>query len=169
MKTKNLIILSLFVGIGAILHAIIPGFVSSMQPDFSLIMMFLGILLFPDKKSVILLGVATGIVSGLTSSIGLIPNLIDKVITSLCFFGLYLIARKTRNIIINACLSAVGTLISGTVFLSVALVLIGLPESFIIMFTGAVLPATLVNSIAILLIYPIVLNIAKRAKIIEFA
>lgn len=169
MKTKDLAVMALFIGIGAILHAIIPSSVGTMKPDFSLIMMFLGIILFPNRKNVLLLGIATGIISGLTSAIGLMPNLIDKFITAFVFYGLYLLVKKSRSVIINGILAAIGTLISGTVFLSSALVITGLPAAFMMMFTGAVLPAILVNTIVIVIMYPIVTQIAKRAKVIEYA
>ena len=54
MNTKNLVLMSLLVGVGAVLYIIIPGFNGGMKPDFMLTMMFIGILLFPDVKSVFL-------------------------------------------------------------------------------------------------------------------
>ncbi|MCG3056487.1 hypothetical protein KZ287_30420, partial [Escherichia coli] len=47
MNTKTLVSLSLLVGIGAVLHAIMPPVLFGMKPDMMLTMMFLGILLFP--------------------------------------------------------------------------------------------------------------------------
>ncbi len=47
MKTKELVIMALFAAIGAALHSIIPPFLGGMKPDMMLIMMFMGILLFP--------------------------------------------------------------------------------------------------------------------------
>ena len=52
---------------GAVLHAVVPGFSLGMKPDMMLTMMFLGIILFPDTKSVLLLGLATGIISGINN------------------------------------------------------------------------------------------------------
>jgi hypothetical protein len=60
LNTKNLVALSLLVGIGAVLHAVIPGFFLGMKPDMMLTMMFLGIVLFPDRKSVFLLALLRG-------------------------------------------------------------------------------------------------------------
>ena len=46
MNTRTLVLLSLFVGIGAVLHTVIPGFFFGMKPDMMLTMMFLGIMLY---------------------------------------------------------------------------------------------------------------------------
>ena len=134
MKTKNLVALALLVGMGTVLHAVVPGFFLGMKPDMMLTMMFLGIILFPDKKSVLLLGLATGIISGLTTTFpgGLFPNIIDKFITSFVFFALFLAFSKYKKSIISvAVLTVIGTIISGTVFLGSALVIVGLPGPFV--------------------------------------
>ena len=76
MNTKNLVLMSLLLAVGAVLYIIIPGFNGGMKPDFMLTMMFIGILLFPDVKSVFLLGITTGVISGLFSTFpgGFVPN-----------------------------------------------------------------------------------------------
>ena len=50
MNTKSLVTLSLLVGIGAVLHTVVPGFAFGMKPDLMLLMMFLGIFLLPDLR-----------------------------------------------------------------------------------------------------------------------
>ena len=96
MNTKNLVLMSLLLAVGAVLYIIIPGFNGGMKPDFMLTMMFIGILLFPDVKSVFLLGITTGVISGLFSTFpgGFVPNVIDKSITAFVFFGLVLLLNK---------------------------------------------------------------------------
>lgn len=170
MKTKVLVILSLFVAMGVALHTIIPSFVGWMKPDMSLVMMFLGILLFPNIKYVTLLGMVTGVLSGLTTSFpgGLIPNIIDKIITAFIFFIIVLAVQKlVKKTVTAAVLTVIGTLISGVVFLTAALLIVGLPGGvgFIGLFTAVVLPAMLVNAITISVIYPIVQSILKRSNI----
>lgn len=168
MKTKNLVALALLVGIGAVLHAVIPGIFLGMKPDMMLAMMFLGIVLFPDFKSVLLLGIVTGLISGITTTFpgGLIPNIIDKLVTSLLFFGLFVALRKFRSSIVSvAVLTAVGTIISGTVFLTSAFFIVGLPGPFAGLFAAVVLPAAVVNTIAMIIIYPIALSVVKRTKL----
>jgi Tryptophan transporter TrpP len=169
MNSKNLVALALLVGMGAVLHTVVPGIVFGMKPDMMLTMMFLGILLFPDVRSVLLLGIATGIISALTTSfpVGQIPNLIDKPITAFLFFGLYLMMVKlNKPLIVSAILTALGTLFSGIIFLTSAYLLVGLPGAFVVLFTGTVLPATAINTVLMIVLYPIAQTIGKRTKLI---
>jgi hypothetical protein len=168
MNTKNLVALSLLVGIGAVLHAVIPPIFLGMKPDMMLTMMFLGIVLFPEGKNVLLVAIVTGVISGLTTTFpgGLFPNIIDKFVTGLLFFGLFLLLNKFRDSIVSVgVLTAIGTLISGTVFLTSAYFLVGLPGPFLGLFAAVVLPATAINTVAMVVIYPIVSSIFKRTKI----
>ncbi|WP_144462575.1 tryptophan transporter [Siminovitchia fortis] len=173
MNTRTLVILSLFVAIGAALHFIMPGIYMGMKPDTMLAMMFLGIALFPDKKNVLLLGLVTGLLAGLTSSFpgGLIPNLIDKPITAFVFFGLYLlIAKNMSNLIGVSILTGVGTIVSGTVFLTSALLIVGgLPAPFAALFGTVVIPATIMNAIAMFILFPIVKTILRRTNLMQQA
>lgn len=168
MNTKNLVALALLVGIGAVLDAVMPGIFFGMKPDMMLTMMFLGIILFPEMKSVLLLGIVTGIISGLTTTFpgGLIPNIIDKLVTSMLFFGLFVALNKFRGSVISvAILTAVGTLISGSVFLTSAYFIVGLPGPFAALFAGVVLPAVVINTVTMIIIYPIALTVVKRTKL----
>lgn len=165
MNTKKLVAIALLIGMGTVLHAVVPGFVFGMKPDMMLTMMFLGIILFRDLKSVLLIGLATGIISGITTSMpgGFFPNLIDKTITSFIFFGLFLALGKLKTSIISvAVLTAIGTLISGAIFLSVAALIVGLPGQFAAMFAAAVLPAAAVNTIVMIVLYPVATTIMKK-------
>lgn len=168
MNTKNLVALSLLVGMGAVLHTVIPGFFLGMKPDMMLTMMFLGIILFPEKKSVLLLGLVTGIISGLTTTFpgGLFPNIIDKAVTSFAVFGLLLAFGKFRHTIAGiGVLTVMGTLISGLVFLGSAYFIVGLPGPFVGLFAAVVLPAAAFNTVAMVILYPIAKSIVKRTKI----
>lgn len=171
MKTRVLIILSLLVGIGAVLHAVAPPILFGMRPDMLLSMMFLGILLFPKLQYVFILSIVTGIVSALTTTVpgGQIANIIDKPITALIFLGLFLLVKNSVNKNISApVLTAIGTMISGSIFLFVALFIVGLLEGgFIAMFLAIVLPATAVNTIVMVVIYPVIQGIFNRAQPIE--
>ena len=167
MNTKKLVAIALLVGMGTVLHAVVPGFALGMKPDMMLTMMFLGIILFPDTKSVLLLGLATGIISGITTSFpgGLFPNIIDKAITSFIFLALFTICAKfQKSIITVGVLTAIGTLISGTIFLGSAYLLVGLPGQFVGMFAVAVLPATVVNTIVMIVLYPVATSVLKKSK-----
>jgi Tryptophan transporter TrpP len=165
MNTKKLVAIALLVGMGTVLHAVVPGFVFGMKPDMMLTMMFLGIILFPDFKSVLLIGLATGIISGMTTSMpgGFLPNVIDKFITAFVFLGLFMALGKFKKSIISvAVLTAIGTLISGAIFLGVASIIVGLPGQFAAMFAAAVLPAAVVNTIVMIVLYPVSTSIMKK-------
>ena len=168
MNTRILVILSLLVGIGTVLHAFVPPMLFGVKPDMLLSMMFLGILLFPKMKYVLILSIASGIISALTTSApgGQIANIIDKPITAILFFGMFLLLKNRININISApVLTAVGTMISGSIFLSVALYILGLMEGgFLALFVGMVLPATVLNTIIMIVVYPIIQSIMKRSK-----
>lgn len=168
MKTKNLVVLALLVGMGAVLHVVIPGIGAGMKPDMMLVMMFLGIILFPDVKSVLVLAIATGVISALTTSfpLGQIPNMIDKPVTAFIFFGLFMALKKYRSNIVSAgILTAIGTIVSGTVFLGSALLLFELPAPFSVLFAGVVLPTVALNTIAMVILYPIAQSIVKRTNL----
>lgn len=168
MNTKNLVTLSLLVGIGTVLHTVMPGIVFGMKPDLMLIMMFLGIFLFPDLKSTVLLGSVTGVISGLTTTFpgGLIPNLIDKFFTALLMYAIFSIVQKLgKTFAFSLVLTFIGTLVSGMLFLGSAYLIIGLPGPFLALAAGVVLPATVVNTVVMALIHPIASGILKRSNI----
>ncbi len=151
MKTKQLVINSLLLAVGFILHYVTPA-IGSMQIDSSLITMILVINLNKNNFSTCLAGgIATGIFSGLTSKfpLGFIPNIIDKISTAIAVYLLIKLLDKTalsskiKAIVVNA----VGTLVSGIVFLASALLLVGLPAPFSVLFITVVIPATVVNTI----------------------
>ncbi|MEH7503243.1 tryptophan transporter [Neobacillus drentensis] len=167
MNTKNIVILALLAGIGVVLHTVMPSFLG-IKPDMMLAMMFLGIILIPEIKSVLLLAIVTGVLSALTTGFpgGQIPNIIDKPITALVFLGLFLALKKYRNSIISVgVLTAVGTVVSGTIFLTAAFYLVGLPMSFTALFAAGVLPAVALNTVTMIILYPVAQSIVKRTKL----
>lgn len=174
MNTRVLVSLALLVGIGAVLHAVIPGIFFGMKPDMMLTMMFLAILLFPNVKAAGLVGIVTGIISAMTTSFpgGQIPNVIDKIITAFIFFAFVLLLKKYSQTLVSAAiLTAVGTVVSGTIFLTAALLLVELPggAAFSGLFLAVVLPAAVINTIVMVIIYPIASSIFKRMNITAHA
>ena len=152
MKTKQLVTNSLLLAIGFLLHYITPTLGLPMQIDFSLITLILVITLNKSSFSTCLAsGVATGIFSGLTTKFpaGLAPNIVDKILTTVAVYFLVKLLDKTvlsskiKVVITNA----VGTLVSGMVFLFSALLLTGLPAPFSLLFTTVVIPAIVVNTV----------------------
>ena len=153
MKTKQLVTNALLLAIGFLLHYFTPAIGLPMQIDFSLITLILIINLNKNNFNVgIASGIATGIFSGMTTKFpaGLIPNIIDKILTTVAVYLLIKLLDKTalHNKIKAIVVNAVGTLISGTVFLVSALLLVGLPAPFSLLFVTVVIPATIVNTIA---------------------
>ena len=150
--TKQLVTNALLLAVGFILHAVTPVLGLQMQPDFSLITLVLVITLNKNNfGSCIAAGIATGIFSGITSKfpMGLIPNIIDKLVTTIAVYFLVKLLDKTtlHNKIKSIVVNAIGTLVSGVVFLVSALLLVGLPAPFSLLFTTIVVPAIAVNTI----------------------
>ena len=152
-NTKQLVTNSLLLAVGFLLHYVTPAIGLPMQIDFSLITLILIINLNKNNFNVgIAAGIATGIFSGVTSKfpMGMIPNIIDKIVTTITVYLLLKLLDKTtlHNKIKAVITNAVGTLVSGTVFLCSALLLVGLPAPISVLFTTVVIPATIVNTIA---------------------
>ena len=153
MKTKQLVTNSLLLAVGFLLHYVTPTLGLPMQIDFSLITLILIINLNKNSFSTCLAsGVATGIFSGLTTKfpLGFIPNIVDKIMTTVIVYLIIRLLDKTvlSNKIKAVIVNAVGTVISGTVFLVSALLLVGLPSPFSLLLVTVVIPATIVNTIA---------------------
>ena len=169
MNARILVILAMFLGMGTVLHFVMPP-IFGVTPDMLLTFMFLGIVLFPDKKNVLLLGIGTGILAALTTAfpMGQIPNLIDKPISAFVFFALFLVlGKKANNPLSIAILGGVMTIVSGVLFLGSAYFLFELPGPFVALFASAVLPTALINTVLLFILYPIVKNILLRSKIIQ--
>ena len=151
-NTKQLVTNSLLLAVGFLLHYVTPAIGLPMQIDFSLITLVLIINLNRNSFSTCLAsGVATGIFSGITTKfpLGFIPNITDKITTAIAVYLLLKLLDKTalnskiKTIVVNA----VGTLVSGMVFLASALLLVGLPAPFSVLFITVVIPAIVVNTI----------------------
>ena len=152
MKTKQLTTNAVLLAVGFLLHYVTPAIGLPMQIDFSLITLVLIITLNKNSfNTCVASGVATGIFAGLTTKfpMGLIPNIIDKITTAIFVYLLIKLLDKTalhskiKTIVINA----VGTLVSGIVFLVSALLLVGLPAQFSVLFVTVVIPAIAVNTV----------------------
>ncbi|MGI6227966.1 MAG: tryptophan transporter [Peptococcales bacterium] len=170
MNIREMAQISLLLAVGFILHAVVPGYGAGMKPDLLLAMLFVIILLKKDLKASLLAGVVAGIIAALTTTFpaGQIPNLIDKVAASLFVYLLVkVLADRIPNVITAGIIGSLGTILSGTVFLATALALTGLPAPFLVLFTTVVLPATVLNTIGIIVLYPIVTfskQVVERAR-----
>ena len=153
MKTKQLTTNAVLLAVGFLLHYVTPAIGLPMQIDISLITLILVITLNKNNFGTCMAaGIATGIFSGITSKfpLGFIPNIIDKIMTTIAVYLLLKLLDKTtlHNKIKAVITNAVGTVISGTVFLVSALLLVGLPAPISVLFVTVVIPATIVNTIA---------------------
>ena len=167
MNTKNLVLMALLVAVGAALYIVVPGINGGMKADFMLTMMFIGIILFPTFKETFLLAVTSGVLSGLFSTFpgGFLPNIIDKFVTGFVFLLVVLALRKfIKNIIVNYCIVGLGTVLSGTLFLSMALLLTDVPIDFKYLFLTVVIPTTALNVIVYAVVFPIVTKLLKRSN-----
>ena len=162
MKTKQLTINALLLAVGFILHYVTPA-IGSMQIDFSLITLVLIIAFNKNSfNTCIASGIATGIFAGLTTKfpMGLVPNIIDKIVTTVAMYFLIKLLDKTslQSRIKTVVVYAMGTLISGITFLTSALILVGLPASFGLLFATVVIPAVVINTIVGCLLNKICMN-----------
>jgi len=148
MKTNKIIITSLFLAIGLILHQITPSILLGIKPDFLLVFMILSIILTKDFKITFITGIVAGVLCALSTSFpgGQLPNIIDKIITSMIVYVIYKKSNTNSPLKLTS-IYFIGTIISGSIFLGSALILFGLPAPFLILFVSIVLPTSLLNSL----------------------
>ncbi|NLZ49177.1 MAG: tryptophan transporter [Clostridiales bacterium] len=170
MNTKKLTLASILLAIGLVLHYAIPGTLGAMKPDAMLAMIFIAIFICDDYKSTLAISVVAGIITALTTSFpgGQIPNIIDKLVTCQVVFLLVKATNKLNHQVKMIIISIIGTLVSGSVFLYSAMLIVGLPagSSFTALFIFTVLPATLVNTVLALIVYNILFTSNKRISYI---
>lgn len=166
MNIRKLTINSLLLAVGAVLHQVAPPILFGMKPDFSLIMLFIILMYNKDYKTCISTGIIAGILAAVTTTFpgGQIPNIIDKVVTTnVMFFAIKLIGNSINNQAKMIFSSVFGTFISGTAFLTSALIIVGLPASFKVLFFSVVMPACAINTIIGVIVFNAV-NVAMRRK-----
>lgn len=170
MKTNKIIITSLLLAIGLILHQITPGIFFGIKPDFLLVFMILSIILTKNFKITVITGLVAGVLCALTTSFpgGQLPNIIDKLITSILVYFIYKISNS-NSVFKLTVIYFLGTLVSGSIFLGSALIVFGLPAPFLILFIYVVLPASLLNSFMGFFIHKLVMtNPTIKSKFINY-
>lgn len=159
MDLKKFVLNSFLLAIGVLLHQITPPLFLGMKPDFSLIMLFIIILINKDFKQCLAAGLVAGIFTALTTGFpgGQVANVADKLITTIfIFLAVRIFSKYMKKQILVILLLAIGTLISGTVFLSTAAFIAGLPGNFHELFAFIVLPASLINTIVGIVLYNVI-------------
>jgi hypothetical protein len=163
MNLRKNILIALLLARGYIMHQIVPGTIGNMKFDLMLSFIFVALFITRDFKSALLTGLLGGIITALTTTFpgGQVANIIDKLVTCMVVYLLMLIADKLKfNQVSTGIIAFVGTIVSGTVFLGSALVILGqLPAPFAALFAGIVLPTAVTNIFVTLVVY----NTAKLA------
>lgn len=180
MNTRKLTINAILLAVGALLHQITPAIGLPMQPDFSLVMLFIIIIINKnDYKTSVIAAIITGVFAALTTKFpgGQIPNIIDKIISVNIVYLIMIVINKIklfsnlnekkRSRLMVIIIFPIGTLISGTIFLLSAQLIVGLPAPFIALFLAVVLPATLINLVAGVFLYKVVEVSMKRIAYIS--
>ena len=154
IQTRNLTVSAIFMALGLVLHLMVPGVFFGVKPDFLLSMMFISLMIVDDSKEALLIGVAGGIMSALTTGFpaGQIPNFIEKIITSLVIFYVIKTIGKNFSVPKIILIFALGTLISGTLFLTIALTMTNQLNLFLPSYP-AVLVAMVINAILGIFLY----------------
>lgn len=159
MSLKDTTQIALLLAVGTVLRIIMPAYGAGMKPDVALAMLFIIIVLNPKPKVVLVSGIIAGLLAAMTTGFpgGQIPNIIDKPLTALFAFGIVAILKgRIPDAFLSVVLSVIGTIFSGTVFMLTALVLVGLPAAFNILFATVVLPGAVLNTISALVLYPVI-------------
>lgn len=177
LRIKDIVLTGLLLAIGTILHVFIPGFGAGMKPDTIAAMLIVIVLMYRNFKITLIAGIAGGILAALTTTFpgGQLPNIIDKIVTSLVVLAFaYIIAIPLEKLLSKkpvrflgskstlgtyiACgvIGFLGTIVSGLVFLTSALYIVGLPAPFEILFLTVVIPAAIASTIVVMVLYPLV-------------
>ncbi|MDP4144410.1 MAG: tryptophan transporter [Bacillota bacterium] len=167
MNIRKLTTNALLLAVGAVLHQISPPLFFGVKPDFSLAMLFIIMIMNEDYQTTLICGIIAGVFAALTTALpgGQPANIIDKIITShIIFFLLKPIRNKLNNQIKIIAATAIGTIISGSIFLTVVIEFFGFKQPFYGLFVGLVLPTALINTVVGFILYN-ALNLAlKRSK-----
>lgn len=162
MELRKNILSAILLAVGFVLHQIVPPFMG-VTFDIQLAMLFVVIAINMDLKNTIITSLASGIITALTTKFpgGQIPNIIDKAITGLLVYFLLLALKKILNKHLSlVVVGLVGTIISGSIFLTAAKFMAGLPAPFSFLFLTVVLPTAAAN----ILITPVIFSLVDFSK-----
>ncbi|MBF8983696.1 tryptophan transporter [Lutibacter sp. B2] len=170
MELRKNIITALLIAVGFILSQIIPGIIVGMKFDLMLSVMFVCLLINKEFKNVLVTAFLGGVITAMTTTFpgGQLPNLIDKFITCMMvYFIIRIMGKFRKNLLGIGMVAFIGTLISGSVFLTSASMIVGLPAKFKLLFMGIVLPTAFANVLVTILVYKAV-NVAMKISKIKF-
>lgn len=170
MNLRKNITIALLLAIGFIMHQIVPGTIGNMKFDLMLSFIFVALFISRDFKSTILTALLGGFITALTTTFpgGQIANVVDKLITCLAVYLMMKVFDKLKfKQVSTGIIAFIGTIISGSTFLYTALVLVGLPAPFSVLFAGIVLPTAVTNIFVTLVVYNTV-KLAIKATGVQF-
>ncbi len=161
MKLRGMILTSLLIAIGLVLHYIVPPIAGGMKPDFLLAMLFVALYIDNSPKNTFVAGLLAGIFAALTSTFpgGQIANIVDKFLTAFAVMAMIKAFARFNSNLTVLITSFVGTIFSGVVFLQTALFVVGsLPVAFPVLFATVVIPTALINIVATFVCYKVVFS-----------
>lgn len=182
MSIKDNVQIALLLAIGYVLHLIVPGYGAGMKPDTILGMLFVIIMMHRNFKVTITAGLGAGIIAALSTTFpgGQVPNIIDKPLTAMVVFLLTIVLANPLEKLLSkasfkfmgmtaslgtflSCgiIGFIGTIFSGVIFLGSALLLVGLPAPFKVLFSIVVIPTAIANTVVVMALYPLV-AVGKR-------
>lgn len=153
MNLRKLIKATFLLAIGLVLHALIPSFLGYIKPDFLLALFFIALLDLDTYPEVIVVSVAAGLLSGMTSSIpgGLFANLVDKIITGPVVYSVFsMLKQRMKMDHIVLLLGFGGTMISGLIFIACIVVIGSLPIAQVPFLLGVVTITGVLNSVFVM-------------------
>ncbi|MHB1393259.1 MAG: tryptophan transporter [Clostridia bacterium] len=156
MRLRKNILTALLLAIGYVMHQVVPGTIGNMKFDLMLSFMFVALFVSRDFKSTILTALLGGFITALTTTFpgGQVANVVDKTVTCIAvYLMIKLFDRLKFKQVSTGIIAFIGTLISGTTFLYTALILVGLPAPFSVLFAGIVLPTAVTNIFVTLVVY----------------
>ncbi|AMC94311.1 hypothetical protein AOC36_10105 [Erysipelothrix larvae] len=155
MNIKNLVTYAALLSLGVILHAMTPGLLGNMKPDFLLATFFICITIAPSFKDVLIVSIACAFLASLTTSLpgGEIANIVDKLITGPVMYFVLTKLKSLDSMIKIALFSFIGTLLSGLLFLLTLMVMNVLPLELSTLFISLVVPTAIANMIFFTFLY----------------
>lgn len=163
--TKRISYMSILLALGLVLNLIVQVFsIQGMKVDFVVVMLCLSLLLAESYEETLLAGLAFGLLTALTTTFpnGQIANIIDKFMIALILYTIKNIfhlslTHKTHVFMFGL----IATLLSGSIFLAVALTLSQSLNMFSFLFVTIVIPSTIGNCIMLPIASKILMSVKK--------
>lgn len=152
--TRRISRMAILLALGLVLNIAVQTFsIVGMKIDFIVVMLAISILESQSLKDALLSGISFGILCALTTTFpnGQVANIVDKLILSITLYyfkEIFINIMDNKYILVTY--AAFATLLSGTIFLYIALSLSNTLNLFIPLFTSVVIPSLLGNCIMML-------------------